>query len=350
MHKRFITAAVVLFAAAAIFYNYHTKPVHIVAAGDILLDRGVSEYLEGSRYEYPYSAIKEEIIKGDIAFANLECPLTDSGSAVLKRPELVFKGNKLNGAALKGAGFDILNLANNHTMDQGRKGLEDTIKVLESSGIRALGAGRTRSEARKPVFMQKGKIRIGFLGYSDFPPEGYMYDEGKADVARPDMKLLGDEVKAAAEQCDFLVVSFHWGKEFDSYPSDRQREMAHAAIEKGAGLIIGHHPHVLQSVEEYKGKLIFYSLGNFVFDRQLPKGTDEAVIIDIAADDDGWKEIRIVPVMIEDCKPAIVQGQAAELILDKYKEGSKDYGVDIDIAGGIGYITHRLSRISYTTP
>jgi poly-gamma-glutamate synthesis protein (capsule biosynthesis protein) len=80
------------------------------------------------------------------------------------------------------------------------------------------------------------------------------------------------------------VVSFHWGKEFDCYPGDIQRKMAHVAVENGAGLIIGHHPHVLQRVEEYEGKLIFYSLGNFVFDRQLPKGTDESVIIDITID------------------------------------------------------------------
>lgn len=303
-----------------------------------MLDRGVSEYLEESGYDYPYAGIKEEIIKGDIAIANLECPLTDSGNAVLKRPELIFKGSRLNGAALKGAGFDILNLANNHTMDQGREGLTDTIKLLESSGIRTLGAGMTRSEARKPVFIEKGKTRIGFLGYCDFPPEGYMYDEDKADVARVDMKSLGEEVKATREQCDFLVVSFHWGKEFDCYPGDRQREMAHAAVENGAGLVIGHHPHVLQSMEEYKGKLIFYSLGNFVFDRQRPKGTDESVIIDITVDGGEWKETRIVPVRIEDCKPVIAQGQAAEFILDKYLDCSKDYGVHIDVADGIGYI------------
>lgn len=338
MQKRFIAAVAVVFAAAALFYNHYTKPVHIIASGDILLDRGVSEYLENSGYDYPYDDIKEEIIKGDIAIANLECPLTDSGNAVLKRPELIFKGSRLNAAALKRAGFDILNLANNHTMDQGREGLTDTIKLLESSDIRTLGAGMTRSEARKPVFIKKGRIGVGFLGYCDFPPEGYMYDEDKADVARADMKSLGEEVKAARENCDFLVVSFHWGKEFDCYPGDRQREMAHAAIENGADLIIGHHPHVLQGVEEYKGKLIFYSLGNFVFDRQLPKGTDESVIIDIAVDSGGWKEFRIVPVRIEDCRPVIAKGQSAELILDKYKAYSKDYGAKIYIEDGIGCI------------
>jgi poly-gamma-glutamate synthesis protein (capsule biosynthesis protein) len=340
MQKRFIAAVAVLFAAAAaLFYYYYTKPVHIIAVGDILLDRGVGEYLDESGHDYPYASIKEKIMKGDIAVANLECPLTDSGRAVLKRPELIFKGNRLNAAALKGTGFDLLNLANNHTMDQGREGLMNTIKVLSSSGIRSLGAGMTRSEARKPVFIEKGRTRIGFLGYSDFPPEGYMYDEGKADVARADMKFLSEEVKSARKQCDFLIVSFHWGKEFDYYPSIRQREMAHAAVENGADIIIGHHPHVLQSVEKYKDRLIFYSLGNFVFDRQLPGGTDESVIIDITVDSGRWSKIKIAPVRIENCKPVIVKGKAGEFILDKYKARSEDYGANIDIVDGIGNIT-----------
>ncbi len=340
MRKRFITAVAVVFATAAVlFYYYNTKPVHIATAGDILLDRGVSEYLEKSGYDYPYTDIKGEILKGDIAIANLECPLTDSESPVLKRPELIFRGSKLNGPALKSAGFDLLNLANNHTMDQGREGLMDTIKVLDSSGIRSLGAGMTRSEAHRPVFIKKGRTGIGFLGYSDFPPEGYMYDEDKADVARVDIKSLGEEVKAAREQCDFLVVSFHWGKEFDYYPGERQREMAHTAAESGADIIIGHHPHVLQNVEKYKGALIFYSLGNLVFDRQLPKGTGESVIIDITVASGKWKEVRIVPVRIENCKPVIVKGQAAEFILDKYRTCSEDYGVNIDVVDGIGNIT-----------
>lgn len=338
MKKCFIAAAAVILAAAAILFYYYTKPVHIIAAGDILLARGVSEYLDENGCDYPYSSVKEEIIKGDIAIANLECPLTDSGNAVLKRPELIFKGSMLNAAALKKAGFDLLNLANNHTMDQGRDGLMDTIKVLDSCGIRPLGAGVTRGEARKAVFVEKGKTRIGFLGYSDFPPEGYIYDEDKADVARVDMDSLGEEVRSAREQCDFLLVAFHWGKEFDSFPSNRQREMAHEAVENGADIILGHHPHVLQSVEKYKGSLIFYSLGNFVFDRQLPKGTDESVIIDITVDSGSWKKVRIIPVRIENCKPDIVKGQAAESILHKYEAGSRDYGVNIDIDDGTGFI------------
>jgi len=338
MKRRFIVVVAVILTTATLYYHY-SKPIHIIAAGDILLDRGVGKYLEEKGYDYPYTDIKKEIIKSDIAIANLECPLTDGGNAVLKRPELIFRGSRLNGAALKNTGFDILSLANNHTMDQGREGLINTIKVLKDSDILPLGTGMSRSEAREPVFIERKGRSIGFLGYCDFPPEGYIYDEDKADVARADMKSLGEEVKAARDNCDFLLVSFHWGKEFDCYPKDRQREMAHMAIESGADLVIGHHPHVLQGVEEYKGKLIFYSLGNFVFDRQIPRGTDESVIIDITIDRGGSQKARIIPVRIEDCKPIIAYGQEAEHILNKYAVYSGDYGAGINVVNGIGYIT-----------
>lgn len=340
MRKGLFTAAAILFIAAATFLYYsQAKPVHILAAGDILLDRGVDKYLDEYGYEYPYKDISEEIRKSDISFANLECPLTGKGEAVLKkRQDLIFKGNTQNSPALYGAGFDILNLANNHSMDQGREGLLDTIEVLEDAGIRVLGAGTSRSEARKPVIVEKRGIRVGFLGYSDFPPEGYIYAEDKADVARPDLKTLGEEVRAAGKECDLLVVSFHWGKEFDHYPGKMQLELAHGAIDNGADIVIGHHPHVLQGIEKYKGKLIFYSFGNFVFDRQLSSGTDETAVVDISVDSRGWKKVRIIPVKIMDCKPVITEGQEAADILCRYKTYSEGYGADIDIAGGAGYI------------
>lgn len=340
MRKRFFAAAAIIFAAVAVFiYCNHSRQIHILAAGDILLDRGVDKYLDEYGYDYPYKDIKREIRKADIAFANLECPLTGKGEAVLKkRQDLIFKGSSQNGAALHGAGFDLLNLANNHAMDQGREGLLDTVDILADAGIKSLGAGKSRSEARKPVFIEKGGVRVGFLGYSDFPPEGYIYDEDKADVARPDLKTLGEEVRADAEDCDVLVVSFHWGKEFDHYPGKMQQELAHAAVDNGADIVIGHHPHVLQGIENYKGKLIFYSLGNFVFDRQLPKGTDETVVIDILADRSGWTKVRIIPVRIVDCKPVIAEGQEAVAILDRYKAYSGDYGEDMEVVDGVGYI------------
>ncbi len=339
MIKRYFAAAAIILAVVVFCHSRYAGPVHIMAAGDILLGRDVDKYLGERGYDYPYTDTKKEIMKADIAMANLECPLTDRGRAVLKRPDLIFRGNKLNGAALKDAGFDIMSLANNHTMDQCREGLTDTIELLESCGIRALGAGATRSEAREPVFIEKKGKRVGFLGYSDFPPEGYIYDEYKADVARTDMDSLVEEVRAAREDCDFLIVSFHWGKEFDCYPGDRQIEMAHRAVESGADLIIGHHPHVLQGMEKYKGKLIFYSLGNFVFDRQIPKGTDESLIIDITFDRDGFREARAIPVKIENCRPIVAKGQEGELILEKFKAYSGDYGAQINVTGGIGYIT-----------
>ena len=155
MKRRFIVAVAAILTTATLFTLIQSP--FIIAAGDILpIGRG--KYLEEKGYDYPYTDIKKEIIKSDIAIANLECPLTDGGNAVLKRPELIFRGSRLNGAALKNTGFDILSLANNHTMDQGREGLIDTIKVLKDSDILPLGTGMSRSEARSRFIERKEEV------------------------------------------------------------------------------------------------------------------------------------------------------------------------------------------------
>lgn len=339
--KLVMSAAIIFFTSAAVYYYNCTRPVHVLAAGDMLLGRDVAVWLEKKGFDYPYGALGKEIRKADIAFANLECPLTDGGRPVLKRPDLVFRGSTENVKTLKKAGFDILNLANNHTMDQGREGLLETLSLLEEEGIMSLGAGSSRIEARMPVFMERGITRIGFLGYCDFPPEGYIYDEHGADVARPDLKSLRQEVESAGRQCDFLAVSFHWGKEFDSYPGELQRRLAHEAIDSGADIVIGHHPHVLQGVEQYKGKLIFYSLGNFVFDRQLHMWTDESVMLDIAVAGGECKSVRLIPVRIRECRPVIVVGEEAGEVLKRYDSLCDGLGIDIEIRGSTGHIVLR---------
>ncbi|MGE5629600.1 MAG: CapA family protein [Caulobacteraceae bacterium] len=319
-------------------YNNYIRAVHVKAVGDILLDRGVKKYLEKYGYDYPYSWIQEEIKASDIAVANLECPITDSRQAVLKYSHLIFKGNEANAGALKTAGFDVLNLANNHTMDYEREGLLDTIKILNDLEVLPVGAGAARSKARKPVYVRTMGKTIGFLSYSIFPTEGFIYDENKADVARVDTESLSAEVEAAKSRCDFLVVQFHWGIKFDNYPTADQKQLAHTAIENGADMVLGHHPHVLQGVEIYEDKPVFYSLGNFVFDKQIPPGTDETLLVDVSIKGRDWTEVRLIPVMIKECRPELAKGKDAERILEKLRVYSKDYGTDIQIADGTGYI------------
>ncbi|WP_273228209.1 CapA family protein [Geosporobacter ferrireducens] len=316
----------------------NNQDITLVAAGDILMDRGVRRCMEKYGYNYPYLSVQEYFQKGDLSFANLESPLTSGGSAVLKDRALIFKGDIENGSFLKNAGFNILNLANNHTLDYGPEGLMDTLQILKENGIRTLGAGLNAQEARQPVFTNIKGVTIGFLGYSQFPPEGYLHFSDRPEVARIDPKLMPAEISKAKESCDFLVVSFHWGKEYDFYPSELQRTLARLAVDSGADLILGHHPHVLQGIEQYQGKLIFYSLGNFVFDRQVPYGTDETVMLRVKISKGQWQEATLIPVKIIDCQPTPVDDADGERILKRLQKYSEGYNSTMVIRDGKGLI------------
>lgn len=153
-------------------------------------------------------------------------------------------------------------LANNHVFDYGRKGLEDTLKYLDEHGILHVGAGINLAEARKPIIREIEGKKIAFLGYGNYSPAG----KNTPGVAyRTPEYVIEDIREAKKDGCDYVVVNFHWGIERATEPTASDRELAHRAIDNGADLIIGHHPHVLQPVEVYKGKVIAYSLGNFVF-------------------------------------------------------------------------------------
>lgn len=319
------------------------EPITLVAVGDILLDRGVRRQLENHGYAYPYLQVKGIFQEADIAFANLECPLTTGGVPVLKDRALIFCGDPENGAALREAGFTLLSLANNHSMDYGGEGLSATLAVLEENGILPLGAGRSAAEARQPVYVGvKGNI-IGFLGYSLFPPEGYIVLPRHPQVARVDFERMPAEIAAAGENCDFLVVSFHWGREYDYYASEQQRELAYLAVDSGAELVLGHHPHVLQGIELYRDKLIFYSLGNFVFDRQIQPGTDETIILELSVHGGEWQEAIIIPVKIENARPRPVQGKEGKEILQKLQKYSRGLNTSLVIREGKGYLLNETA-------
>ncbi|MDO9536483.1 MAG: CapA family protein [Bacillota bacterium] len=210
-----------LFSAARSNSN---NTITLAAAGDILLDRGVRVQLEQHGYEYSYAWVKDILHKADIAFANLESPLAAGGTAVFKDRTLLFRGDLENAAALKDAGFTILSLANNHTMDYGSEGLSSTLDVLGSSSILSLGGGVNAEEARQPVYITSNGGVIGFLGYSVFPPEGYVSFPHREEIARVNIEFLPEEIAKAKRSCDFLVLSFHWGREYDFFPSEQQGE------------------------------------------------------------------------------------------------------------------------------
>ncbi len=308
-YLRLLPAVALIIVLGALF-RFKSKPDEITISfvGDIMLSRGVQTYLEEYGYDYPYEDVSSIFLQDDLTIGNLECPITDRGSAANKAKRFLFKADAQNASALKRAGFDCLNLANNHSMDYTSPGLHDTMAHLEENGLAYVGASENAS-AKKPYIFEKNGIRVGLLAYSALPPEGYFFNEDQPTVQYVGtLDFSGLEEDIASVDCDFLIVYFHWGVEYQRYKSDTQELIAKKAIDSGADFVVGAHPHVLQKPEIYQGRYIYYSLGNFIFDKQIPPGTDETMILQITLDRNGLKGVKEIPAMIRKAK-AVPDGE-----------------------------------------
>lgn len=246
-------------------------PVTLVAVGDLMLGRSVGYRIEAgegaSIFEPGVSTVLGE---ADIAVGNLESAVSAGGEPQAK--SYTFRAPPAASSVLAAAGFDVLSLANNHALDYGRGALADTEALLRAAGIQPVGSGRDLSAALSPVVLERGGLRIAFVALVDAPAEGSFtrsnWEAGadRAGVAWADDESVARAVSDAAAVADVVVALLHFGYEFHESPSAGQRALARAAIDAGADLVVGSHPHVLQPVEAYGGGLIAYSLGNFVFD------------------------------------------------------------------------------------
>lgn len=258
------------------------RPVTLVAVGDLCFAGGVDRAYDRSARGYPFAHIADVLRKADIAFGNLECVLSNRGSPVPKRYN--FRGRPAWAARIREAGFDIVSMANNHTQDYGRAAMMDTIQALRSASVRSVGAGATLTEARKLQTITVRGLRVGFLAYLGmFPPIlPIVADRPSVAMGYPDR--VATDVRRARGRVDVLVVSLHAGVEGSLVPSSRQREIAFAAVDAGADLILGHHPHVVQPIVKRGKATIAYSLGNCVFNPspsflKNPKGPWSAMCI-----------------------------------------------------------------------
>jgi poly-gamma-glutamate synthesis protein (capsule biosynthesis protein) len=307
--KCLIVFLLILTSISAVFMlciKLRQPAVKVSLAGDLFLTRGMQDKIKEYGMDYPYQKVRKVFLDSDISFANLECPLTKSNKSTIKSKKYIFKEDPLNAFAIKRAGINVLGIANNHTMDYGPQGLIDTMNALNDAGILYTGGGVSKEEAHKPIFINKSGIRIGFLSYSEFPPEGYFNFDHKPDVSFLDNENLEIEIKEAKNKCDWLIVSFHWGREFVKTSSSSQKATAHQAIDSGADFVVGHHPHVLQEVEKYKGRLIFYSLGNLTFDKTEPEGVDKSVIISLKLTKHRINDYKMIPIEIVDCQARLL--------------------------------------------
>ena len=319
----------------------------------------------GRRDDLPsiFRGCHELLASGDLTFGQLETTISARG-AIVPNARLAMRSEPEMARAARDAGFDVMSFAGNHCLDWGYEAFQDTLAHARDAGLTLCGAGSDLEEARQPIFAKAGDVPVAFIAASSILPEGYAADERKAGCAplrahtvyeqiehdqpgtparirtypnRADLAAMCDSVRLASAQADIVLVSLHWGLHMtEAVIADYQRIAAHALIDAGAHAIIGHHPHILKGIEFYRGRPIFYSLGNFAIEQphiwdpsiletasfkhlvslnpnwnletsyMLPEKTRLTGVAKLVCDTSGLREVRFAPAYVADDSAPII--------------------------------------------
>lgn len=296
---------------------HDVAPTAVIAAvGDVMLGGGVADIVAQSGPNAPFASMMPMLRSVDAVVGNLECTLSSRGAstpaksaeAVKAHREWLLRGPPEAAAGLASAGFAAMSVANNHTMDYGPIALRDTIAALGDQGIGATGAGSNLVEAWQPAFFVRNGVRFALLGFSTILPRGFaatVRDPGVAagrnlstgEIDDRAIKDMAAAIRAARRKADVAIVYYHWGTEGVAAPTAEQVRATHAAIDAGAHLVVGAHPHVVGPIETYRGGLIAYSLGNFVSDTYPGPGA-RSVLLQVWFRGDQITKWRALPVEI----------------------------------------------------
>lgn len=269
-----------------------TRPVRVTFVGDLAMTGMVAHYLErraagkktpeGVGEHYPFTGVRDRLTEADLAIGNLECVVSKIGAkATWHNP---FRAPLLSIPVILGSGIDMVGVANNHTLDFGYGAFEDMLRNLDRGGLPYAGREAFQAGPQPAVVREIRGIRIGLLAYGDVPAERAYAD-----------------VRASRAAADFLVVFNHWGLEGDAEPLLQQRRFGRGLIDAGADMVVGTHAHVLQSEEWYRGKLIAYGLGNFVFSEMLhPEKVRIGAMLEVEIDRTGVLERRLLRTRVDD--------------------------------------------------
>src|SRR3989441_2150649 len=279
----------------------------MVAAGEMIFGRGVQWRIE-DRYagdsRPAFDKVRDVTKSATLAVATLEAPLSGAHNKYCDGC-VVFVGNEAYISGISDAGIDVVTLAANHIGDGGPQGVLNTVRVLDSAHIAHVGAGADLAAAHRPAIVESGGVRVAFLRYTDVPPVEYVATDSRPGSAwlshdDPSYADLRAEIRAAKAQADLVVVMPHWGIEYEDRPRDVEVQAAHAMVDAGANVIIGDHPHWVQSVELYQGAYITYGIGNFVFDQMWSTETREGSLQRLSFVGSRLVAVRIMPTLIED--------------------------------------------------
>jgi len=294
--------------------------IKVGVVGDLMFARDITTLMQEHGAGYPFERVRPLFSGVDLFIGNLEGTFTARGTPLQKM--YTFRSPPELAITLREAGFDAVSLGNNHAYDFGALGLEDTMAALRAAGTPWFGAGSDEAAARTPLILEARGQRIAFLGYSGVGESGFASADSSG-VAAASTEAIEADVRVARTRADYVIAVIHAGIEYTREPSSWQAELAHAAIDAGADVVVGHHPHVLQPVERYGAGLILYSLGNFVFDLDaddlatLGKGPFETVVAVLTLSPDARPAVEFRPAFIdpvEDRPRPASAGEAADIL------------------------------------
>ena len=271
----------------------------IHGTGDVNVDPSYIPELAAAGWDHAWSGLDGLFKRDDLTVINLECAVSDIGTALPK--EFSFRGDPASLPSMREAGVEVANLGNNHAYDYGPDALLDTIQNLEENDIAPVGAGRNPRQALAPATFELDGWTVAVVGIDqvvDPYPEAVAAPGHPGTAAGHDTDAMIDAIRAAEDQADIVVVTIHWGVELDTQPRAEQVALGHEFVDAGADVIFGHHAHRLQPMDHYKGRPIFWGLGNFVWPNFSAEGSTTAVA-QVEVTPNGRLKGRLLPAYIE---------------------------------------------------
>jgi poly-gamma-glutamate capsule biosynthesis protein CapA/YwtB (metallophosphatase superfamily) len=325
-----------LYTAAALEAELVARPApdfSLVAVGDIMLGGRARDVLAERGADYSFEAVRPLLRRAPLVLGNLEGPFARIAPRESRNHS--YRVDPALAPALSRAGINVVTLANNHLLDCGRAGVLETLQALDEAGVAAVGAGVDERAAHRPAIRTAGDMRIGVLGY-------YWNSRCAARVCVPGSAMdppeaLAADIGALRGAVDRVVVTFHWGVPYEPCPSGDDRAKARLAIDCGADVVIGHHPHIVQPVEVYRGRPIFYSVGNFAFGSGNSRAGGLAVAVRFEAQ---HTLAEAYPLYVKNrdprvhYQPKVLRGRGAERVLHHLAETSRSTDGLLKIEGG----------------
>jgi poly-gamma-glutamate capsule biosynthesis protein CapA/YwtB (metallophosphatase superfamily) len=311
-------------------------PPSAIVVGDIMLGGRARKLIKKHGPDYPFEAVLPILRRAPIVLGNLEGPFTRKARKHSTR-NFAYRVEPRLASSLTRAGINVVTLANNHLLDCGREGVVETLEALSSAGVAALGAAVNKKKAHEPVILEAGKWRIGLLGY-------YWNKRCAATATRPggamdSPEALETDIGSLRERVDRVVVVFHWGIPYEHEPLHQDRAKARLAVEYGADAVVGHHPHVIQPFEVYRGRPIFYSVGNFAFGSGNSRA--EGLGVELRFEEKSTI-VNLYPLYVKNrdprvaYQPKVLTGRAAERKLRTLVETSGQSGPLLRVEKGRG--------------